>query len=146
MNRGKNTVSTKNEFQWEPLPETDFERLAKNLQNRARSDDELRFSIGECRQHTKKVLQQQENTCLLAGGESKYCWNEPRDQSSYLKLQWSHKTPISHGPKPNIDNFVLLCARCNNKIQSSRTFEQLEKELNHKICVLRKILSKSNGT
>lgn len=145
MVRAKNTVNTNNNFQWETIPESDINRLAKNLQSRARADDKLALAIDECREHTKLILSNQKYTCLLAGGDSKYCWNEPRDKSPYLRLQWSHKIPIPHNPSKTIKNFVLLCARCNNQIQSSRTLAQLCSELEHKTAVLNLILSNESS-
>lgn len=133
MQRGKNVVSIKNEFTWEEIPSTDLKRLAKNLQSRARADDELKLSLQKCLEYTERVLKDQKGTCLLAGGISKYCWNEPRVSKPHLMLQWSHKVPVAHTPKKTIENFILLCARCNNQLQSSRTLTQLKEELIHKL-------------
>jgi 5-methylcytosine-specific restriction endonuclease McrA len=137
--RGKNLVRTDASFIWAAIPKADLERLAKNLQSRARVDDGLHLPIDACRKHTQKVLESQHGTCLLAGGDSKYCWNEPRDSQEHLKLQWSHKIPVAHNPEKKLENFILLCARCNNQLQSSRTLLQLRSELIHKLETLNKI-------
>jgi 5-methylcytosine-specific restriction endonuclease McrA len=137
-----NKVSTESEFSWDPIPSDGIEKLAKNLQNRARSDDGLSVSIADCRKHTASVLAAQGGTCLFAGGDHKYCWNEPKESERYLKLQCAHMVPKSHAPKASLDNFALLCARCNNHIQSSRTLEQVSAELKHKLRIIDSILKR----
>ncbi len=59
---------------------------------------------------------------------------------SYLKLQWGHRIPSSHGDISQYpENLILLCARCNNNIQKSRSIRQIIPELEHKLKVLKKI-------
>lgn len=97
----------------------------------------------EREQFVLKILQDQKFTCLFAGGDDRFCWNHPRKKDlKYLRLEWGHKTPSHYGEKSRTeDNLILLCARCNNQLQSSRTVIQLIPELEHKLGVLKRIIS-----
>ena len=89
----------------------------------------------------KKKLNSQKFTCAFADGIDTFCWNHPRNNKLlYLKLEWGHKIPRYHGEKSMFENnLLLLCARCNNQIQTSRTLEQLIPELEHKLKALKKL-------
>jgi len=87
-----------------------------------------------------KVLESQKGTCAFADGNPMYCWNNPRDEAlSYLKLQWGHKNPVSRAKYHTPDDLYLLCARCNNHLQTSRTIHELIAELEHKLKALKKL-------
>jgi hypothetical protein len=90
----------------------------------------------------KEILGKQNNTCAFGknvGGV--YCWNEPRDnfiknvytEKTYLKLQWGHIKPKCRKEDQTSADLCLLCARCNNQIQTSRHLHQLKAELSSKI-------------
>ena len=84
----------------------------------------------------KQMLEKQNNTCAFGkniGGM--YCWNEPKDaDKKYLKLQWGHIKPRCRKDETSsIKDFCLLCARCNNQIQTSRYLCQLKAELESKL-------------
>jgi 5-methylcytosine-specific restriction endonuclease McrA len=87
------------------------------------------------------TLKKQNSTCAFAGNDPKFCWNHPRDKTKpFLKLEWGHKVPTHYGKSSqNPDNLILLCARCNNHIQSSRKIKQLIPELEHKLKNLKSI-------
>ena len=60
--------------------------------------------------------------------------------SEFLVLEWGHKIPRNFGQIAHqLDNLILLCARCNNQIQTSRKIEQLIPELEHKLQALKKL-------
>jgi 5-methylcytosine-specific restriction endonuclease McrA len=90
---------------------------------------------------TKKILLTQKQTCAFGDGDGSYCWNHPRNKKfPYLKLEWGHKIPIVHGSiSQKESNLILLCARCNNHIQSSKTIAELILELEHKLRSLKKL-------
>lgn len=126
---------------WQQIPESEVERLQKTLYNHLRQmkvsmklDDRINF--------VKNILTTQNRTCAFGknvGGI--YCWNEPKEnyndgnyeEKTYLKLQWGHKKPRCRKEQQSIDDLCLLCARCNNQIQTSRHLYQLKKELQSKI-------------
>jgi hypothetical protein len=54
-----------------------------------------------------------------------------------LKLEWGHFVPKAQRTGTTPFKMILLCARCNNHIQTSRTIEQLIPELEHKLAVLK---------
>jgi len=131
----------KDTYTWPRIPEDEIKRLAKNLYGHLKRMG-IKMNVQERLEFTNEILDSQAGTCAFAGGEDEFCWNEPKDKDlKYLKLQWGHKIPVSHGKiaqKP--DNLILLCARCNNNIQKSRSIKQLIPELEHKLKVLRKLL------
>lgn len=90
----------------------------------------------------KALLQKQNQTCAFGTKVvGKYCWNEPKEnyvneaysEKKYLKLQWGHIKPRSRKEEQTADDLCLLCARCNNQIQTSRHLQQLKAELLSKL-------------
>jgi 5-methylcytosine-specific restriction endonuclease McrA len=82
-------------------------------------------TLPKCRELVRQVRKKQGGTCFLAGGDDRYCWNHPKDgKIAYLKLEWGHKVPLSQGGSSDLSNLILMCARCNNHIQTSRTLRQ----------------------
>ncbi len=102
---------------------------------------EIKRTKKERLEFVMKKLVSQKHTCAFANGDDKYCWNHPRNKRlRYLKLEWGHKIPKYHGNKSETEkNLILLCARCNNQIQTSRTVQQLIPELEHKLRALKKL-------
>lgn len=126
-------------FSWRSRPASELDRLARLLSSHLKSAG-VRLSernTARCRQFTDMILKSQSGTCFLAGGDDRYCWNHPKNSGlEYLKLEWGHKVPKSQGGVSELSNLVLLCARCNNHLQTSRTLRQLVPELQHKLAVL----------
>jgi hypothetical protein len=88
------------------------------------------------------LLAKQNHTCAFGKNvEGIYCWNEPKEnyiagvytEKTYLKLQWGHIKPRCRKEEQTIGDLCLLCARCNNQIQTSRHLSQLKAELLSKI-------------
>ena len=131
-------MSTK--FSWKEIPEIEYFRLEKTLYNHLRAMN-LKKTKTERLVMTKTILKQQKNTCAFADGDDSFCWNHPKNKDSeFLILEWGHKIPRNFGKiayKSN--NLILLCARCNNQIQTSRKIEQLIPELEHKLQAIKKI-------
>lgn len=125
---------------WKKIPDSEIERLARTLDNHLKKL-KIRKSKEERKDFVKTVLMSQKRTCAYAGDNDSYCWNRNKNKEyKYLRLEWGHKIPKSSGKKDDsIDNLILLCGRCNNQIQTSRTIEQLIPELEHKLHVLKKI-------
>jgi len=125
---------------WKKIPESEFERLDKTLGNHLRKM-KVKLSKEQRMMKIKKILKDQESTCAFADGDGSYCWNAPKNRDlSFLKLEWGHKIPVVHGKiAQEEDNLILLCARCNNQIQTSRTIEELIPELEHKLKALKKL-------
>jgi len=127
-------------FIWKKIPETEYSRLEKTLYNHLRAMN-LKKTKTERLVMTKTILKQQKNTCAFADGNDSFCWNHPKNKDSeFLILEWGHKIPRNFGKiayKSN--NLILLCARCNNQIQTSRKIEQLIPELEHKLQAIKKI-------
>jgi 5-methylcytosine-specific restriction endonuclease McrA len=124
------------------VPKEEIRRLALRLVPHLREmriemnkDERLRF--------TKSVLEKQGYTCAFAGRNGRYCWNAPKDENlGYLKLEWAHKIPRSRmsGSKSHkLYNLYLLCSRCNNQLQTSRTIHELSRELEHKLKVIKSL-------
>lgn len=93
-------------------------------------------------QHVKDLLTKQNKTCAFGKNvKGMYCWNEPKEnyvddvytELPYLKLQWGHIKPRCRMEEQGINDLCLLCARCNNQIQTSRHLHQLKAELLSKI-------------
>ncbi len=133
--------------QWNPIPKSEIERLAKTLRAHIREinktsnfpihlDKDGRISF------TESLLRKQSYTCAFGGGNSKYCWNRVQNNHlSYLKLEWAHKNPSVKGTtENNLDNLYLLCGRCNNQLQTSLQLAELLEELEYKIQNIRTIL------
>lgn len=151
---------------WEPIPETEIERLQKTLYNHIRKINEdkiesekITMSKSERKQFVEKLLKKQNNTCAF-GKEvaGKYCWNESKDNFTktkkredsiydevrYIRLQWSHIKPRCRKESQSIDGLYLLCARCNNQLQTSRHLEQILKEFESKILHMRKFIQEND--
>ncbi len=122
------------------LIESEIERLDKNFIRHLR-DMDIHPSKPERIKKIKKILKAQNYSCAFGDGDGSYCWNHVKDKSKpYLKLEWGHKIPSSHEKKSQKEeNLILLCARCNNHIQSSKTIEELIPELEHKLKALKKL-------
>ena len=104
----------------------------------------VRKSKNERVDFVTNILKKQKNTCAFADGYDAFCWNAPKNKRLiYLKLEWGHKIPSIKGKKIDSEkNLFLLCSRCNNQIQTSRTIKELIPELEHKIKVLRNLNSR----
>ena len=128
------------EYKWPNISDEEIERLSNVLSIHLRKMG-LKKTKEERKEIVKNILIKQKGTCAFADGDSRFCWNEPKDKDLiFLKLQWGHKLPRSHGEKAyELDNLILLCARCNNNIQKSRTIEQLIPELEHKLNAIKKL-------
>jgi hypothetical protein len=127
--------------EWSPLPEIEVERLQGTLSNHLRNMNAQLTKAARI-EFVKTLLVKQNQTCAFGknvGGI--YCWNEPKEnyvdniytEKTYLKLQWGHIKPRSRKENQTADDLCLLCARCNNQIQTSRHIEQLKAELLSKI-------------
>ena len=126
---------------WSPLPETEVERLQGTLSNHLRQINAQMTKSARI-EFLQTLLEKQNKTCAFGknvGGI--YCWNEPKEnyidsvytEKKYLKLQWGHIKPRCRKEEQTADDLCLLCARCNNQIQTSRHLLQLKAELLSKI-------------
>ena len=126
---------------WSPLPETEVERLQGTLSNHLRQIN-AQMNKSARIEFLQTLLAKQNQTCAFGknvGGI--YCWNEPKEnyidsvytEKKYLKLQWGHIKPRCRKEEQTTDDLCLLCARCNNQIQTSRHLLQLKAELLSKI-------------
>lgn len=122
------------------LPDFEVNRLEKTLSIHLRKM-KIKKTKSERIEMIKKILLTQKQTCAFGDGDGSYCWNHPRNKKlPYLKLEWGHKIPSIHGSiSQKESNLILLCARCNNHIQSSRTIPELILELEHKLGALKKL-------
>ena len=125
----------RDENEWESIPESEIDRLQQTLYPHVRKMN-ISSSKPERIQFVKHLLEKQNNTCAFGktvGG--KYCWNEPKDsEKKYLKLQWGHIKPrCRKNETQTLKDLCLLCARCNNQIQTSRYLCQLKAELHSKL-------------
>ena len=122
---------------WSPLPETEVERLQGTLSNHLRQINAQMTKSARI-EFLQTLLEKQNKTCAFGknvGGI--YCWNEPKEnyidsvytEKKYLKLQWGHIKPRCRKEEQTADDLCLLCARCNNQIQTSRHLLQLKAEL-----------------
>jgi hypothetical protein len=127
--------------EWVPLPETEVERLQKTLSNHLRQMN-IKMIKPARTEFVKTLLIKQNQTCAFGKNVNGiYCWNEPKEnyvdnvytEKSYLKLQWGHITPRCRKEEQTANDLCLLCARCNNQIQTSRHLHQLKAELLSKI-------------
>jgi hypothetical protein len=126
---------------WSPLPETEVERLQGTLYNHLKQMN-IKIPKPARTEFVKKLLEKQNQTCAFGKNVAGiYCWNEPKEnyidgvytEKTYLKLQWGHIKPRCRKEKQTADDLCLLCARCNNQIQTSRYLQQLKAELLSKI-------------
>jgi hypothetical protein len=127
--------------EWFPLPETEVERLQKTLSNHLRQMN-IKMTKPARTEFVKTLLIKQNQTCAFGKNVNGiYCWNEPKEnyvdnvytEKSYLKLQWGHIKPRCRKEEQTANDLCLLCARCNNQIQTSRHLHQLKAELLSKI-------------
>ena len=126
---------------WEPLPATEITRLTKTLHAHLKKMG-ISMKPADREKFVQELLDKQNHTCALGKDvEGRYCWNEPKENWNtteyrpkvYLKLQWGHKKPLCRRTDQSPSELYLLCARCNNHIQSSRTIDQLADELRSKL-------------
>lgn len=128
--------------EWSPLPETEVERLQKTLAIHLRK---MKIPMNKPAriEFVKNLLTKQNQTCAFGknvGGM--YCWNEPKENDkTYLKLQWGHIKPQCRNEEQTAADLCLLCARCNNQIQTSRHLQQLKAELLSKITHIDEMIS-----
>jgi hypothetical protein len=125
----------RDENEWESIPETELDRLQTTLYPHLRK---MKMSSTKPQrvQFVKELMEKQKNTCAFGKNvDGKYCWNEPKDsEKKYLKLQWGHIKPRCRTVETQtIKDLCLLCARCNNQIQTSRHLCQLKAELQSKL-------------
>jgi hypothetical protein len=68
---------------------------------------------------------------------------EPPQESTpkVSQIRVGHRVPKFQGGAAELQNLVLVCARCNNQLQTSRTLSQLLLELEHKLAVIRSRLN-----
>ena len=155
MSIQKTTIPTLPHFRdsnkWSSLPDTEVERLQKTLSNHIR---QMNISMTKSAriEFVKNLLEKQNQTCAFGKNvEGIYCWNEPKDnyidnvykEKTYLKLQWGHIKPRCRKEEQTADDLCLLCARCNNQIQTSRHLQQLKAELLSKIEHIDAIISRT---
>ena len=149
----------RDENNWENIPETEIERLQQTLSTHLRNMDVKKTKI-ERMQIVKEILGKQNNTCAFGknvGG--KWCWNESKvnftktkDEKDgeyvelkYIKLQWGHIKPRCRKESQSINDLCLLCARCNNQIQTSREVIQIVKELESKLLHIKQFLQEKTS-
>jgi hypothetical protein len=134
---------------WERIPSSEIVRLAgRLLKNGACDENGTKHTLEVCKAFTESLLIKQNWACAFSGGDSSHCWNgnSEHDQvASYIRLRWGHKVPRSSEINNQFSNLFLLCERCNNQIQTSRTLEELADELMHKLPVIRKLAEEANA-
>jgi hypothetical protein len=140
------SMMAKAKFDWEAVNEQEIQRLAKCLYTHLRRMG-VKLEKPKRLQHVRDLLKRQHGTCALGDGISLYCWNAPKDRElRYLKLEWGHKDPRLTGTTvDSLENLYLVCARCNNQLQTSRRLEDMVIELEHKVTVMRRLLIKKSG-
>ena len=134
----------KNQYNWSKRPQEAFDRLVSSLYPHLHKMG-ISMNKKEREKFVTELLIKQKDTCYFADGDDRYCWNEPwimtemnKSGYYYLRLEWGHLIPKSQKEeKPTQDSLVLMCSRCNNNIQKSRTLEQLVPELEHKLEVIK---------
>jgi hypothetical protein len=81
----------------------------------------------------RELLAHQEGTCAFGDpndDEMALCWNAPKNKNlPYVKLEWGHRIR----GRNTLDNLYLLCARCNNQIQTRQNIDDLIVELEYKL-------------
>jgi len=133
-----------NQYIWSKRPPEVFDRLVSSLYKHLHRMG-ISMSKKERETFVVDLLKKQNDTCYFAYDDDSYCWNEPWTMTKmnksgyyYLRLEWGHLIPKSQKEeKPTQDSLVLMCSRCNNNIQKSRTLEQLVPELEHKLEVIK---------
>ncbi len=136
---------------WIPLPEEEIERLQGTLSNHVRKM-KIQMTKSSRTEFVKTLLKEQNHTCAFGKNvRGMYCWNEPKEnyngetfeEKKFLKLQWGHRKPRCRGEEQALNDLCLLCARCNNQIQTSRHLHQLKAELLSKIEHIDEMISAS---
>ena len=131
----------RDENKWSPMPETEVERLQGTLYNHF-TKMKVKMTKPDRVKFVNALLIKQNQTCAFGKNVCGiYCWNEPKEnyvdsvytELTYLKLQWGHIKPRCRKEEQTADDLCLLCARCNNQIQTSRHLQQLKEELISKI-------------
>jgi hypothetical protein len=125
----------RDENEWKLIPESEIDRLQQTLYVHLHKMNVSSTKPGRI-DFVKYLLDRQNNTCAFGknvGG--KYCWNSPSDsEKKYLKFQWGHIKPRCRNDETQtVKDLCLLCARCNNQIQTSRYLCQLKAELQSKL-------------
>jgi len=69
--------------------------------------------------------------------------NTHGQQHIYLKI--GHIKPRCRKESQSINDLCLLCARCNNQIQTSRHLIQIEKELESKLLHIKQFLQEKTS-
>ena len=120
--------------EWSPLPDTETDRLQERLSEHLRNMS-VRMTKPTRVEFVTKLLERQNGTCALGSNVGgMYCWNEPQyAEKPYLKLQWGHIKPRCRKEEQTPNDLFLVCARCNNQIQTSRHLQQLKAELLSKL-------------
>ena len=140
--------------EWSPHPVTEVERLQKTLSHHLRQMN-IPMTKPARTEYVTNLLVKQNQTCAFGknvGGI--YCWNEPKEnyidgvytEKTYLKLQWGHIKPRCRKEEQTIGDLCLMCARCNNHIQTSRHLSQLKAELLSKIDHIDSMISSTTSS
>ena len=152
----------RNENNWKDCPPEEIERLQLRLHHHLKKMD-ITKNKNERIQIVREILETQNNTCAFGKNvKGKYCWNESKEnftkttlknkktgkyfELKYIKLQWGHIKPRCRKESQNINDLYLLCARCNNQIQTSRHLIQIPEELESKILHINQFLQEHTGT
>jgi 5-methylcytosine-specific restriction endonuclease McrA len=139
--------------EWSAIPETEVERLQGTLRNHLRPMN-VEMSKPDRIEFVRTLLAKQNQTCAFGKNVAgMYCWNHTKDnyangmytEKTYLKLEWGHIKPRSRKEEQTVHDLFLLCARCNNHIQSSRRLEQIKAELLSKIEHIDSIMSSASS-
>ena len=140
--------------EWSHFPESEVIRLQATLSNHLRRMEIPMSKIART-EFVKTIIGKQNQTCAFGKNVAGiYCWNEPKEnyvdgvytEKKYLKLQWGHVKPRSRKEKQTAEDLCLLCARCNNQIQTSRHLHQLKAELLSKIEHIDDMITKSTSS
>jgi hypothetical protein len=139
---------------WENIPETETDRLQQTLSTHLRNMN-VKKTKSERILIVKEILGKQNNTCAFGKNVAgKWCWNESKvnftksknetdseyRELKYIKLQWGHIKPRCRKESQSINGLCLLCARCNNQLQTSRHVTQIEEELESKLLHIKQFL------
>ena len=152
----------RNENNWKDCPPEEIERLQLRLHHHLKKMD-ITKNKNERIQIVREILETQNNTCAFGKNvKGKYCWNESKEnftkttlknkktgkyfELKYIKLQWGHIKPRCRKESQNINDLYLLCARCNNQIQTSRHLIQVSEELESKILHINQFIQERAGT
>jgi hypothetical protein len=152
----------RNENNWEDCLPEEIERLQLRLHYHLKKMG-ITKNKNERIQIVNKLLRKQNNTCAFGKYvKGKYCWNESKENFTKtntknkkdgkyvelpsLKLQWGHIKPRCRKESQNINDLYLLCARCNNQIQTSRHLTQVLEELESKILHIDQFIQEHAGT